>query len=143
MLQKLEITTADQLMSFADEYGDELQIFIANVGTSSFTVAMKTGLPKISGFPKFNDGASRIRIDVLYDAISDDAIKGTGLFFELYEQKMLSMLVEYAAALPERDRQIFIDYVTSKGHRITCPEYRQDVHQFAEETMSEIQENQI
>ncbi|MFX4226371.1 MAG: hypothetical protein ACFHHU_00345 [Porticoccaceae bacterium] len=143
MFMKNNPVTADQIISFEDKYGDETEVFIANVSTSSFRIARKSRLVHLSSGPKFNNGGYKIRIDALYLAISDEAIKGTGQHFELYEHNMCSLLINYADNLPDPDRNIFIDYIESKGHQISKSEYLDDVSLQYEATMEEVRESEL
>ncbi|WP_336107816.1 hypothetical protein [Thalassospira sp. CH_XMU1420-2] len=134
--------TASQVMSFADKYGDETEVFVANVATSSYRKARDSQLVFLSTGPKHNDGCGKIRIDVIYTAISDEAIKGTGQHFELYEHNMCSLLINYVDHLPDSDRQLFIEYIESKGHQISSSEYLEDVSSAYDDTMTEVRSDQ-
>lgn len=135
--------TADQIVSFSEMYGDEKEVFIANVATPRLSIARRTNLVWMSCGPKHNNGGCKTRIDVLFEAISDEALKGCGMHYELYEAQLSSMLINYANHLPLLDRETFIAYVESKGFRISESRYLREVDAMASSTMDEIRVNEI
>lgn len=126
---------------FEKKYGNEAAVYVANITTSGRH--FKEDRVFLMFGPKHNDGNNKVRIDVLFQALSDEAIKGTGQYYELYESNLTRLLVDYAGRLHLLDRQIFIEYVNSKGFNISEPNYRSDVLEQVDLVMSDIRQSEI
>jgi len=63
-----------------------------------------------------------IRADVLLARMEKQANRGCGLHYEIYESRLLAMAMNYLAALPLKDRPIFIGAATQRGYMLTLAE---------------------
>lgn len=63
-----------------------------------------------------------IRADVVLARMEKQANQGCGLHHEIYESRLLGMALHYLAALPLKDRPVFIGAAAGRGYMLTQAE---------------------
>lgn len=63
-----------------------------------------------------------IRADVVLELIEKKAGRSCGLHYELYEARVLGDALDYLAALPLKDRPIFMGMAAKRGYLLTFAE---------------------
>lgn len=63
-----------------------------------------------------------IRADTLLARMEKQANKGCGLYYEIYESRLLGMAMNYLSALPLKDRPVFIGAAAKRGYMLTQAE---------------------
>ncbi|MGK6666293.1 hypothetical protein ACKU0N_024440 [Enterobacter hormaechei] len=64
-----------------------------------------------------------IRADVVLARIgTDQANRGCGLHYEIYESRLLGMAMHYLAELPLKDRPAFMGAAAKRGYMLTTAE---------------------
>ena len=63
-----------------------------------------------------------IRADVVLERMSKQAHQGCGLYYEIYEARLLSSAMAHLEKLPPKDRQTFIAAAEKKGFTLSMEE---------------------
>lgn len=63
-----------------------------------------------------------IRADVVLERLHKQAYQGCGLYYEIYEARLLGMAIAHLELLPQKDRQTFIAAAEKKGFTLSMEE---------------------
>lgn len=60
----------------------------------------------------------RISVALIYDTLSKEAHSGCGLYYEIYESRLIGLLRDHLSELNEADANKLMRYAESKGTKI-------------------------
>ena len=84
----------------------------------------------------------RISVALIYDTLSKEAHSGCGLYYEIYESRLIGLLRDHLSELNEADANKLRRYAESKGTKIDDASYS-EVLEAERECRSEIYREQM
>lgn len=78
-----------------------------------------------------------IRADVVLARMEEQANRGCGLHYEIYESRLLGAAMRYLEKLPVKDRPVFMGAAARRGHVLTLAD-EQHAHDECDELMAEL-----
>ncbi|EDT0920219.1 dpoa decarboxylase [Salmonella enterica subsp. enterica] len=84
----------------------------------------------------------RISVALVYDTLSKEAHSGCGLYYEIYESRLIGLLRDHLSELNEADANKLTHYAESKGTKIDDESYS-DALEAERECRAEIYREQM
>ncbi|WP_407225483.1 dpoa decarboxylase [Escherichia coli] len=84
----------------------------------------------------------RISVALVYDTLSKEAHSGCGLYYEIYESRLIGLLRDHLSVLNEADANKLRHYAESKGTKIDYASYS-DALEAERECRAEIYREQM
>ncbi|ELZ0370972.1 dpoa decarboxylase [Salmonella enterica] len=84
----------------------------------------------------------RISVALVYDTLSKEAHSGCGLYYEIYESRLIGLLRDHLSVLNEADANNLRHYAESKGTKIDDVSYS-DALEAERECRAEIYREQM
>ena len=71
----------------------------------------------------YSSNQDRISVALVYETLSNKALRGCGLYYEIYESSFIGLLRYHLSELNETDANILRRYAESKGTKIDDASY--------------------
>ncbi|WP_437435829.1 hypothetical protein, partial [Klebsiella pneumoniae] len=84
----------------------------------------------------------RIHVKRVFDDISNKANRGCGLYYEIYQARLMRGLIEHTVKLKSSDANKLISYAASQGYEITEDRYNAAI-KAEDECLTEITRAQV